>query len=106
MMTIFDDFTDNGQYFGEKKEYPNEANVQRFIADYGIEWLSGYLIALEAVAVDISEILHPDHICGIPQTPHMVKVNLQKYWSHNKSLFLNISSKIEPPKNDSNKPIL
>ncbi|QEC79329.1 hypothetical protein [Mucilaginibacter ginsenosidivorax] len=104
MTNFFDDFNYYGGYDGEEKEHLNKANAKRLIKEHGEEWTKGYLAALETAAIKIADILYPEKVAGIPQTPHMVRNNIKKYWSENKSVMLYLMSHIESSLDDKNKP--
>ena len=96
-MTILDEFTRHGRFTGKKQDYPTEANLDSFLKEQGQEWVAGYMKAVEAMVVEISDILMPsDDICGVPQTPHMVRTNLKKYWTHNKLFLVSYMDQIKP----------
>jgi hypothetical protein len=88
----------NQDFIQNKKDFLNETDYKNLIEKNGNKWVAGYLQALISVNAEVDAILNKrNQGSSRRQTPHLVRSNLEKYWSHNQSVisFLSLQSSID-----------
>lgn len=98
-MNILDQFRDYGLFLGESPRGLTEENLSKMIEAHGEAWVVGYLDALQVVAANLSDILYPDKVCGVAQTPHKVKKDVKAYWQKNQTILSSLLPQIELAQN-------
>ncbi len=103
-MTTFKDFSANGANLSNSDVSIDEDRFNKLEKEFGRDQAKGYLQALTDINKELELILNPKEMF-MPQTPHMVRTNLNLYVSHKKFLIEKLNSKlVELPSKNSPAP--